>query len=64
METFYAITGLIAAGFILWILYRYVRARPESLNRESLSKSFFTMGVLAIILICFVVLLIIMARAT
>ncbi|GGI84890.1 hypothetical protein [Legionella impletisoli] len=64
METLYQILGLIAAGVIIWILYRYIRARPETLSRESLSKSFFTMGILAILLMCFVALLIVMARST
>jgi hypothetical protein len=62
METFYQILGLIGAGFIIWVLYRYIRSNPESLSKDSLSKSFFTMGVLAVLLICFVALLIFMAR--
>ena len=62
METFYQILGLIAAGVIIWYLYRYIRTSPEQLSKQSLSKSFSTMGILAIVLICFVALLIVLAR--
>lgn len=64
METFYSILGLIAAGVIIWYLYRFIRTRPEQLSRESLSKSFSTMGILAVLLIFFVALLVFMARTT
>ncbi len=48
------IVSLIAAIFIIWYTIRMVRGNPTAFNRESLSKSFFTMGILALILIAFI----------
>ncbi|KTD52087.1 hypothetical protein Lqui_0931 [Legionella quinlivanii] len=62
METFYQILGIAAAGLIVWYLYRTVKNRPELFSRENMSKSFGTMGVLAIILIAFVGFLILMLK--
>lgn len=64
METFYQILGLVGAGFVVWLLYRMIRTRPEQFSRENLSKSSSTMGVLAIVLIVFVAFLIVMVRQT
>ncbi len=64
MDTFYQILGIIGAALIVWITYRSVKGRPELFNRESLSKSFLTLGVLGIILIVFVGLLILVVRTT
>ena len=62
METLYEILGLIGAGMILFILYRTIKGKPEQFSRENLSKSFFSMGVLAIALIAFVAVLILFLR--
>ncbi|KTC84689.1 MULTISPECIES: hypothetical protein [Legionella] len=62
METLYQILGLIGAGLIVWILYRMIKGRPEQFSRENLSKSFSTMGFLALILIAFIALLVFMLR--
>ncbi|STX50002.1 Uncharacterised protein [Legionella busanensis] len=64
METFYQILGLIGAGLIIWFMYRSIKSRPDLFSRDNLNKSFFTMGILAIILIAFVGLLILMVRNT
>ncbi|KTC91550.1 hypothetical protein OQJ18_12085 [Fluoribacter dumoffii] len=64
METLYQILGLIGAGLILFILYRAIKGNPEQFSRENLNKSFFSMGVLAIILIGFIALLILILRNT
>lgn len=64
METLYQILGLIGAGLIVWILYRSIKGRPEQFSRENLSKSFSTMGVLALILILFIAFLVFMLRHT
>ncbi|STX27549.1 Uncharacterised protein [Legionella beliardensis] len=64
METFYQILGLIGAGLIIWFMYRSIKNRPDLFSRENLSKSFSTMGILALILIAFVGLLILMVRNT
>lgn len=64
MEIVYQGLGLMAAGLIAWLLYRYVRHHPEQLSRENLSKSFSSMGILALLLIGFVTLLVLIVRAT
>ncbi|MCX7091670.1 MAG: hypothetical protein NTU48_09505 [Legionellales bacterium] len=64
METLYQILALLGGGFVIWILYRYIRTRPEQFNRENLSKSFSTMAVLALLLIAFVAFLVFMVRST
>lgn len=62
METLYQILGLLGAGLIVWVLYRNIKGRPEQFSREKLSKSFSTMGVLALLLIGFVWILVYLAR--
>jgi len=64
METFYQILGILGAVMIVFVLYRTVKGKPEQFSKENLSKSFLTMGVLALGLIVFVALLIFMVRST
>lgn len=62
MQTFYQILALLGAGFIIWILYRTIKTRPEQFSREKLNQSFLSMGILALFLIGFVGLLVLMLR--
>lgn len=62
METLYQILALIGSGLAIWLLYRYIRTRPEQFSRDNLTKSFSTMGILALVLIVFVAFLIFMVR--
>lgn len=62
METFYQLLALIGAAMIVWVIYKNIKGRPEQFSRENLSKSFSTMGVLALLLIGFVALLVFLAR--
>jgi flagellar biogenesis protein FliO len=62
MQSLYQILGLLAAGMIVFLLYRTIKGRPEMFSGENLSKSFSTMGVLALILIVFIAFLIMMLR--
>ena len=55
---------IIAAGFIVFWLYRYIRSNPEALSRENLGKGFWTLGILAVGLIGFIGLLIVMLRGS
>lgn len=64
METLYQVLGLIGAGLILFILYRMIKGNPDQFSKENLNKSFFTMGILAIVLIGFIALMVIMLRNT
>lgn len=45
---------LLTAIAVIWFTVRMIRGNPDAFNRESLNKSFFTMGVLALILIAFI----------
>lgn len=62
METLYQILGLLAAGLIVFLLYRMIKGRPEMFSRENLNRSFSTMGVLALLLMAFIALLALMLR--
>lgn len=62
METFYQILALVGAGLIVFMLYRTIKGRPELFSRENISKSFSSMGVLALFLIAFVAFLVLMLR--
>ncbi len=62
METFFQILGLVSAGLIVWFLYHTVKKQPQLFNRENMSKSFSSMGILALLLIAFVALLVLMVR--
>ena len=62
METLYQLLALIGAAMIVWVIYRNIKGRPEQFSRENLTKSFSTMGILALVLIVFVVVLVYLAR--
>ncbi len=64
METFYQILGVVGAALIVWVIYTNIKNRPNLFSRENLSKSFSSMGILALLLIGFVALLIFMVRYT
>ena len=62
MQTFYEILGLVGGVLILWVLYQTIQGRPQQFSRENLTKSFSTMGMLALLLIAFVALLVLIVR--
>ncbi len=62
METVYQLLGLMGAALIVWVIYRSIKGRPEQFSRDNLTKSFSTMGILALVLIAFVAVLIFLAR--
>lgn len=62
METLYQVLGLVGAALIVWVIYRSIKGRPEQFSRENLTKSFSSMGVLALILIVFVALLVFLTK--
>ncbi len=64
MESLYQILGLIGAALIVWILYRSIKHNPQQFSRANLSKSFSSMGILALLLIGFVALLVVLLRQT
>ena len=56
----FLIIGIVAVAF--W-LYRGVRANPKAFSKANMGKSFFTMGVLAIVLIAVVLICIWLLKA-
>lgn len=63
METLYQILGLMGGGLILFLLYRAIKGRPDQFSKENLNKSFFTMGILAVVLIAFIALMVLFLRS-
>lgn len=63
MNTLYQFLGLIGAALIVWVIYRAIKGQPNQFSRENLTKSFSSMGILALILIAFVAILIFLTRA-
>ena len=57
-----ALFAVITSGFVIFLLYRTIRANPEMLSKDNLLKSFGTMGFLALGLIAFVGILVWMLR--
>ena len=55
--------GIIAAAVILWFTITRVRNNPQLFSSANISKSFATMGILALILIGFIALLIILLKS-
>jgi hypothetical protein len=51
MNTILQILIACISLFIIWRIFKYIQANPELLSRENVSKSFTTMGFLALILI-------------
>ncbi|OGV33969.1 MAG: hypothetical protein A3E88_07535 [Legionellales bacterium RIFCSPHIGHO2_12_FULL_35_11] len=64
MQTFYQVLGLIGFILVAFLLYRGIKGRPEQFSKEKISKSFTSMGILALILIAFVALLVMLLRTT
>lgn len=62
METMYKIAYTLFVLFICYGLYRYLRANPESLSGENLSKSATTMGLISIALIGFIGFVVMLLR--
>ena len=53
---------LIGGLIIAWFLYRTIKRNPGAFSSKNLSKSAFTMGVLALLLIGFIALMIMFLR--
>lgn len=64
MDMLSKIAVILFAAFLIWMLYRYIKANPESLSLASLNKSFYTMGLLSIALIIFIAAIIYLLRST
>lgn len=55
---------LIGGILLIWLVYRSIRRQPQAFSRENLGKSFYTLGILALILIVFIGVLVVLLRNT
>jgi hypothetical protein len=53
---------ILLVVFLGWLIYRNIKHNPAAFSRENLGKSFYTLGLLALLLIAFVALLIMLLR--
>jgi hypothetical protein len=53
---------LVGAGLLIWYMIRTIRSQPEVFSKQMFSKSFFTMGILAVVLILFIAICIAILR--
>ncbi len=51
MGTLNSILAITMSIILLWVLYSGIKNRPELFSANNLNKSFFIMGIIAIILI-------------
>ena len=63
MDLFLKISYAIICLFIVWRIYLVIKRNPEIMSRENLSRSFFSMAVLALILIGAVAMMVMLLRA-
>lgn len=59
MKLLYVIGAIVLAG----LAFMTIRSQPQMFSRQNLSRSFFTMGVLALLLIGFIALVVIWLRS-
>jgi len=48
---------------LLWLLYRGVKNQPQAFSKENMGKSFYTLGILALLLIVLVTFAVFMLKA-
>lgn len=53
---------IILVAFLGWLIYKNIKHNPNAFAKENLGKSFYTLGLLALLLIAFVALLVILLR--
>lgn len=63
MSTWMTLLYIIGAALVAWLAYRTIRGNPEMFSKENISNSFFTMGVLTLLLIGFIALLVFLLKA-
>lgn len=62
MDTVIKLSLVVVCIFIGWRTFKMLKENPNLLNKESLGKSFTTIGILALVLIAFVALMIFSLR--
>jgi len=54
--------SVLAIGLLVWLLYRGIRGNPEAFSAANLNKSFWTLGILTLILIAVIAFVVILLR--
>ena len=54
----FKLLAVILSAFLAWQLFVYVKANPGAFSKDKLNRSFFSMGILALVLMGFVALLV------
>jgi hypothetical protein len=62
MGTFSQILLLLFAAFLIWQLVRYIRSNLGAFSKDNLHRGFFTLGILALLLIGFIALCVILLK--
>lgn len=55
---------LIGAVLMGWLLYRQIKNNPQGFSKENVTKSIYTLGILALLLIFFIGFLVFLLRAS
>lgn len=58
MEILTSLLLILGAGLLVWFAFAAIKRQPEAFRADKLSKSIFTLGILALLLIGFIALLV------
>ncbi len=56
------ILALVAAALMLWFMVRTIRHNPQAFSKENVGKSFYTIGILALVIIAVVFFCVLLLR--
>lgn len=62
MNTLIQISIAILCLFIAWRIYKVIQSNPQLMSKDNLTKSFTTMGILALILIGGITILVMLVK--
>jgi hypothetical protein len=62
MGFFSKLLVILLAAFLVWQMFAYVRSNPQAFSKSSLSRSIFTLGILALLLIGFVAICVLIVK--
>ena len=57
-----SILAALGIGLLVWMLYRGIRGNPEAFSKNNLNQSFWTLGVLTLILMGVIGVVVILLR--
>lgn len=63
MEILIQVSLAVICIFIIWRIYKTIQNNPDVFSKENISKSFFTMGVLGLILVGGIAVLVLLLRS-